>query len=201
MIDKSLEIYTAILTIMCRPISIFALTGACTLLICGALSDRLGSRRTLVLGCLLQAFACIACGLSRTGPQIIAFRGVSGFATSLCMPSATSIIHEEFLPGKRRNIALALMGGGQPVGFAIGITLGGFLTTSYGWQWGFHLAAAACAVIAFAVASQGTMITPIDYRRLVFEIDWMGAFIASISIALLLYGLLYVRQPPTLSNC
>jgi MFS family permease len=167
MMDRFLEIFIALLTCV-RPISIFALTGACTLLICGAVSDRVGSRRTLVLGCLLQTLACIACGLSRTGPQIIASRGVSGFATSLCMPSATSIIYEEFLPGKRRNIALALMGGGQPVGFALGITLGGLLATSLGWQWGFHIAAVVCVVIAIAVASQSAKTKPISYHGLFF---------------------------------
>jgi MFS family permease len=109
------------------------------------------------------------------------------------MPSATSIIYEEFLPGKRRNIVLALMGGGQPVGFALGITLGGVLATSLGWQWGFHIAAIVCVVIAFAVASQSSKTTPISYHGIVYEIDWMGSFIASSSIALLVYGLLYVR--------
>jgi hypothetical protein len=29
-----------------------------------------------------------------------------------------------------------------------------------------------------------------------FEIDWIGAFIASSSIALLVYGLLYVQNKP-----
>jgi MFS family permease len=119
------------------------------------------------------------------------------------MPSATSIIYEEFLPGKRRNIALALMGGGQPVGFALGITLGGLLATSLGWQWGFHIAAVVCVVIVIAVASQSAKTKPISYQGLFFEIDWIGAFIASSSIALLVYGLLYVQNKPpaTLSIC
>ncbi|KAK8007314.1 hypothetical protein PG989_001304 [Apiospora arundinis] len=176
------------------PISIFSLTGACTLLICGSLSDHLGCRRTLVLGCILQALACMACGLSRTGPQIIAFRGISGFAASLCLPSATSIIYDELLPGKRRNIALAFMGGGQPVGFALGITLGGLLATTWGWQWGFHIVAIACAVIAFAAASQWSMVAQIDYHRLFSDIDWLGASVASGSIALLLWGFLDVTR-------
>jgi MFS family permease len=72
---------------------------------------------------------------------MIVFRGFAGIAISFCLPSAVSIITSTFPEGKRRNIAFAAMGGGQPIGFTVGLTLGGVFSDTIGWQWGFHIAA------------------------------------------------------------
>jgi MFS family permease len=77
-------------------------------------------------GCILQVFIILGCGLSRNSAEIILFRGLSGVALSLCLLSAVSIITGSF-EGKRRDFAFAFMGGGQPVGFSIGLALGGVL--------------------------------------------------------------------------
>lgn len=103
----------------------FALGTGCTLLISGAISDAVGSKVTLLAGCFLQSASSIACGLARSGTQLIIFRIISGVAASLCMPSAMSIIAEHFPSGKLRNLAFALMGSGQPIGFGVGLLLGG----------------------------------------------------------------------------
>jgi MFS family permease len=93
-----------------------------------------------MVGSILQSFFTLGCGLARNANEIIIFRALSGVAIAFCLPSAVSIITST-LDGKRRNFAFASMGGGQPVGFSIGLTLGGVLTDSIGWRWGFYLAA------------------------------------------------------------
>lgn len=35
------------------------------------------------------------------------------------------------------------MAGGQPIGFGVGILVGGILTDTIGWRWGFYTAAIA----------------------------------------------------------
>lgn len=87
------------------------------------------------LGCLFQSIFNLACGFPKTGTQLIAFRAFSGVATSMCLPSAVRIITESLKPGKIRNIAFASMGGGQPLGFSVGLSLGGVLADTIGWQW------------------------------------------------------------------
>ena len=74
-----------------------------------------------LVGCVLQAGFVLGCGLSQTTTQIILFRGLSGIALSFCLPSAVAIITRSFV-GKRRDFAFAAMGGGQPIGFAVGLT-------------------------------------------------------------------------------
>ncbi|KAK4574007.1 hypothetical protein LTR86_001768 [Recurvomyces mirabilis] len=204
------------------PTSMQALTTGCTLLLSGTIADALGSRFMYLVGTVLQAGTILGCGLSKTATQLIIFRGLSGIAVSLCLPSAVSIITGSFV-GKRRDMAFASMGGGQPVGFSVGLALGGVLTDTIGWRWGFYLAAILDAVV-FAIALWG-LPKEIDERggvgeeggpagsswkeklgRLKTEIDWVGAVIASSSLAMLSYAFAAItgstadiRQPATLA--
>ena len=153
-----------------------------------------------LVGCVLQSGFTLGCGLSRNAAELILFRGLSGIAISLCLPSAVSIITATFV-GKRRDFAFASMGGGQPIGFSIGLTLGGLFTDSIGWRWGFHLSAILNTVV-FGIAlwglpktidnpplGEGAANTTWAYKweRVKTEIDWTGAIIASASLAMLSY--------------
>lgn len=182
------------------PSSIQALTTGCSLLLSGSISDALGSRSMYLVGCVLQAAFILGCGLSQTSTQIILFRALSGIAVALCLPSAVAIITRSFV-GKRRDLAFASMGGGQPVGFAVGLAIGGVLTDSIGWRWCFFISAI-FDVVLFATAVWG-LPKSIDsssdaqgaadltwaqkYAQLKYDIDWVGALIASASLAMMSY--------------
>jgi MFS family permease len=77
----------------------------------------------------------------KTGTQLIVFRAFSGVAGAFCLSSAVSLINNAFPPGRSRNMAFAFMGDGQPLGFGIGLVLGGVFTGPIGWKWGFHVVA------------------------------------------------------------
>lgn len=172
-----------------------------------------------LLGSFLQVAFTLACGLARSGPQLIAFRALAGLAFSFCLPSSVSIITTNFEEGKLRNVAFACMGGGQPIGYSLGITLGGVfagmlrdifkpenegrgrLTTltgfpvdTIGWRWGFYIAAISNAfVLGFAWwALPRQSEDKLDWQRIKNDIDWVGALIASASLALLSYVFAYV---------
>lgn len=182
------------------PSSIQALTSGCSLLISGSLADALGPRFMYLVGCVLQAGFVLGCGLSRTSAELIVFRGLSGIAISFCLPSAVAIITRSFV-GQRRNVAFASMGGGQPIGFAIGLAVGGVLTDTIGWRWGFYISAVLdallCAVAIWGlpasidspIGSTGPGDTGWDtkLRQLKTDIDWVGAIVASLSLAMLSY--------------
>lgn len=82
--------------------------------------------------------------------------------------------------------------GGQPIGFSIGLTLGGVFADTVGWRWGFHMAAIINTVI-FVVALFGLpnnideVSGEVTWKRLVYDIDWIGALIAACSLAMLSY--------------
>ncbi|KAK3709977.1 hypothetical protein LTR37_010596 [Vermiconidia calcicola] len=182
------------------PNSIQALTNGCSLLLSGSIADALGARFMYLVGCVLQVGFVLGCGLSRTSVQLILFRGLSGIALSFCLPSAVAIITRSFV-GKRRDYAFAAMGGGQPVGFGVGLALGGVFTDTIGWRWGFYMSAIFDAII-FAVALWGLPASidsppgqegPADFKwsqkfaQMKTEIDWTGALIASASLAMMSY--------------
>ncbi|EAT89768.2 hypothetical protein SNOG_03037 [Parastagonospora nodorum SN15] len=129
----------------------------------------------LAPSCVLQSVFTLASGLSRTGTQLIVFRALGGIAISFCLPSAVSTITATFPEGKSRNIAFASMGGGQPIGFSLGLVLGGIFADTIGWRWGFHLCAIVNTIIFVIalfglpkVADKQTQV----FHRLRTEIDW-----------------------------
>ncbi|KAJ5495017.1 hypothetical protein N7539_000133 [Penicillium diatomitis] len=173
------------------PVSMYALATGCTLLIFGAMSDAVGSRKIFLLGCFFQSIFCMACGLAVDGTQFITFRVISGLATAMCLPSAMSIISENFSPGKLRNLAFSFMGGGQPIGFGLGILVGGLCADTIGWRWGFFTAAIANTVASTLSCWQLPQgkVTRVNWHGLVYGIDWIGAVFISVALAVLAWAL------------
>jgi len=109
---------------------------------------------------------------------------------SFCLPSAVSLITALFPAGRRRNLAFGIMGGGQHLGFAIGLVAGGAFTDTVGWQGGLYLATGINSVLlllAFFGLPKLRRQTLLTFARFKHEIDWVGALILSTSLALLLY--------------
>ena len=174
------------------PASVYALSAGCTLLIFGSVADVVGSKRIWLTGAGLYIAFTLACGLAKTGIELIIFRTILGIAISMCLPSAVSVTTNSFPRGKRRNIGFACMGMGQPLGYSLGLILGGVFTNTIGWRWGYYLSAILNAVL-FAGAFWGLPAADdenaVSWGRLVHEIDWIGALVISISLGLLSYVL------------
>ncbi|KZL86603.1 mfs transporter [Colletotrichum incanum] len=137
----------------------------------------------------------MACGLSRTGGQIIAFRALQGITFAFITPSSIAIISNNVEEGKPRNMGFACMGFSQPLGFLSGLVLGGVFTDNVGWRPAFYLAAGASAVL-FLIAiwalpkdERNHSSVSSVLRRLVAEIDCFGVFLASTGLATLSYCL------------
>ena len=82
------------------------------------------------------------------------------------------------------------MGGGQPIGFGVGLVIGGVFTETIGWRWAFHMSAIINSVV-FSIALYGLPkiqhLKDNAWHRVKNDIDWVGIFIGSSSIALLSY--------------
>ena len=146
-----------------------------------------------ILGCFLQSAFTLACGLAQDPFQMIFFRALAGIAIAFCLPSAVSLITTYFPHGKRRNMAFAAMGGGQPVGFTIGLTVGGVLSDSAaGWRAGFYVAAGINSLVLVMsiwglpkIKREG----PLEWKKLLKDVDWTGAILLSTSLGMLSYVL------------
>ncbi|KAL8687547.1 MAG: hypothetical protein Q9218_006316 [Villophora microphyllina] len=190
------------------PASVYSLAIGCFLILAGSVADLVGSRKIFLLGCFLQGVFVLACALSQTGIQLIVFRAMQGIAVSFCLPTAVSITTTSFPAGKRRNLGLSFMGAGQPIGFFIGLVLGGIFVDTIGWRAGYYICSAAnfllCAVSFWGVPSD--RVPPVTWSRFKNGIDWIGGGIASTSLGLLSYVLAnitghlsHIRDPSTVA--
>lgn len=177
------------------PASVYALSAGCTLLAFGSIADVVGSKRMWLIGSGCSCPLILACGLARTGNQFIVFRALLGMFVAMCLPTSMSLVTASFPPGPRRNIAFAATGMGQPLGYALGLILGGVLTDTIGWRWGFYITAIVDAV--FFVASilalpsdpDSKKLSKASWHRLAHDIDWVGLVILAVSLGLLSYVL------------
>ena len=175
------------------PASVYALAAGCLLLIFGAMADVVGAKIMWVTGSFLYMIFTVAVGLSKTGVQIILFRTFAGASIAMCLPTAVSLITNTFPKGAWRNVAFASNGMGQPLGYSVGLILGGIFTDTIGWRWSFHI----MAIINFFVSISAVWVLPdirkpsqkLWSRRLIEDIDWIGACIMSAALGMLLYVL------------
>lgn len=175
------------------PAAVYALAAGCLLLIFGAVADVIGAKLMWVTGSYLFLAFTLGVGLARTGLQIIIMRTLLGVAISMCLPTAVSLISNTFPKGPWRNVAFAMNGMGSPLGYALGLVLGGIFTDTIGWRWAYYM----MAIINFVLSTASIWSLPSVHthsekkwtQRLIHEIDWIGATIMSAALGMLLYVL------------
>ena len=175
------------------PASVYALAAGCLLLIFGAVADVVGAKVVWVTGSFFYVLFSLAVGLSQTGIQMIMFRTFLGIAISMCLPTAVSLTTNTFARGQWRNMAFASIGMGQPIGYSVGLVLGGVFTDTIGWRWGFYISAiinSLISVCAIWVLPSVSRFSEKPWKgRLIEDIDWIGALILSVALGILLYVL------------
>ncbi|VTO88819.1 unnamed protein product [Fusarium graminearum] len=180
------------------PAAVYALAAGCLLLIFGAIADVVGAKLMWVTGSFLFVVFTLAVGLAQTGIQIILFRTLLGASISMCLPTAVSLISNTFPKGPWRNVAFAINGMGSPLGYALGLVLGGIFTDTIGWRWAYYM----MAIINFCLSTGAIWSLPSVYTaserkwttRLRYEIDWVGAATMSVALGMLLYVLAMISS-------
>lgn len=142
----------------------------------------------------------LACSVAQTGIQLILFRTFQGVATSMCLPTAFSILTDTMPIGKRRNIGFACLGLGQPLGFSVGLVLGGIFQASatLGWRFGYYLCAGASFLLMavnYFKLPKDKLREPVTIRRLQTEIDWIGILLSSACLGIISYVFSSVYSP------
>jgi EmrB/QacA subfamily drug resistance transporter len=109
------------------------------LMLGGRLSDLLGRRRMFMIGLALFTTFSLLDGLAWSSGSLIAFRAIQGLGAALLSPAALSILTTTFTEGRERNLALGIWGAASGSGGAVGVLLGGALTSGFGWSWIFFI--------------------------------------------------------------
>ncbi|MES1248419.1 MAG: MFS transporter [Actinomycetota bacterium] len=138
-------------------ISAYAIVFGGTLLLGGRLADLLGRRRLFIAGILLFALSSLLGGLAWSSGTLVAARGIQGLAGAVLAPAALSLLMTSFPEGPERNRALGIYGAASGSGAAVGVLLGGIITSYLGWSWVFFInvpVGIAAALLAPAVLKE-----------------------------------------------
>jgi MFS family permease len=163
------------------------------------MADVLGSRRIFLAGCFLYAVFTLASGVSQTSLQLIIFRAMQGISIAACLPSAVGILSHSFPTGSTRNLGFAILGAGQPVGFASGMVLSGVFISKLSWRWAFYCSAIVNLFVLAAAAwglPTDKIFEPITFKSFWRRVDWIGAMLVSTSLGMFFYVLAIVADSP-----
>src|SRR5215510_1737091 len=156
------------------------------LLLGGRLADLLGRRRLLIVGLTLFSFSSLLCGLAWSEGSLIAFRATQGLGAALLVPAALALLISTFAEGPQRNRALGIYGAVSGSGAAVGVLLGGLLTTYLSWPWIFLVnVPVGIGAIALAPLLLGESRAVLPHRHF----DLAGASSVTTGLMLLVYTL------------
>ncbi len=116
----------------------YPLTFAALLLTGGRSADIWGRRPTLLTGLALFTAASLLCGLARSGPVLIAFRGLQGVGAALVMPASLAVLARDLGP-RARAAGIAVWMSALALALALGPVLGGLISQHWGWGWIFAI--------------------------------------------------------------
>lgn len=119
-------------------ISTYTLTFASLLMPAGALADRFGRKRMLVIGLGIFTLASLACGRADSVTILNVARSCQGLGAALQLSAALAILSHRF-QGAERARAFSFWGAVVGIAIALGPLAGGFITQHFGWQWAFYI--------------------------------------------------------------
>ncbi|MCF4125253.1 MFS transporter [Methylobacterium sp. SyP6R] len=170
----------------------YSLAFTAALLAAGALADRHGRRRVLLLGNALFAAASVACALAGTAPALCIARAAQGIGAAFLITGAIASIAGAFPDPALRARALALTGILSGVAMALGPTLGGLLAAWLGWPAIFLANILPCGLIALAIPR----FVQEARREVRHPVDWPGLLVLTAALGLAVEGVLQAHATP-----
>ena len=165
-------------------VTAYALTFGGLLLFGGRTGDLYGKRRMFMTGIAIFAGASLLGGFATDQAWLIITRGLQGIGAAIASPTALSLVATNFPEGRERNRAMGIYAAMSGAGGAVGLLLGGILTTYVSWRWIFfvNVPIGAVGLIMAPRALKETQTTP-------GRLDAPGAITVTAGMISLVYGL------------
>lgn len=159
------------------PLSALILTG-------GAVGDRFGRRRTLLIGVGVFTAACAICAFAPTLTWLVIGRLLQGAGAAFLMPNSLAILGARF-EGPAKGKAVGLWAASTAAAAAVAPLLGGWLIDTIGWR-AMFLVNVPVAAGAFALAAIFVHDSTDEDRP---ALDLTGAALATLALTALTFGL------------
>jgi EmrB/QacA subfamily drug resistance transporter len=166
-------------------VTIYVLLTGGLLLLGGRITDVLARRSVFLAGLSLFTVASLLSGLAGSGGMLIASRAGQGVGAALLTPAALAIV-TSFYTGGQRAKALGVWSAVGSAGAAVGVVLGGVLTTWLSWEWIF-LVNVPIGVAAAVIALRILPVTPAAAPAR--SLDLPGALLVVAGLVVLVYAI------------
>ena len=182
-------------------IATFTLTMAAFMLTGAGIGDRLGRRRTFVIGLCIYGVGSFITSIAQGFTMLfVGWSLVEGVGAVLVIPAIASLAAANY-EGRDRAIAYGILGGIAGAAAAAGPLIGGFVTTYFSWRWVF---AAETILIAVAVLPLVPRIGDGPRKDKHGRFDVVGTALSAVSMGLIVlalvsassWGLVNAVNPP-----
>jgi len=165
-------------------VTAYSLAFGSLLLLGGRISDYIGRKNALITGLAGFAVASALGAASVNFTMLVVARTVQGAFGALLAPAVLSLLTTTFTNPDERGKAFGIYGAIAGAGGALGLLLGGILTTYASWRWTLlvNLIFAAVAIagaLTFLRHDRGTDHDPLD---------WRGVLTATTGLFALVFG-------------
>ena len=157
------------------------------LLLGGRIADLLSRRKVFLTGLTLFTLASVVSGFAGNAGELIGARAVQGLSAALLTPSALSLVMTTY-DGEQRKKGLALWGAVGSLGVAVGVLVGGAITTWTSWElifWVNGPIGLVALLVGRKVISKDAAAAPAKLS----QFDLPGAVTVLGGLAALVYGL------------
>ncbi|MER5453066.1 MFS transporter [Streptomyces sp. NPDC002766] len=166
-------------------ITAYALAFGSLLLIGGRVADRLGRRRTLLIGLVLFGVGSALGGAAPGFGMLASARALQGVGGALLAPAALGTVTATFTARAERARAFSVFGTVGGMGAALGLLLGGVLTQDLDWRWTLYVN----FVLAAVTLAATLLVVPADRPARARRIDTLGTALASTGLFGIVFGL------------
>jgi EmrB/QacA subfamily drug resistance transporter len=161
------------------------------LLLGGRAGDLVGRKKVFLIGVVVFTVASLLNGLAPSSEFLIVFRGVQGLGAALIAPAALSIITTTFAEGAERTRAMGVWAAIAVGGGAVGLVLGGVLTTAFSWPWIFFVNVPV-GIAAFVLSLRFVPESRDEHAHKSF--DFGGAITVTAGLLTLVYGIVKAQE-------
>lgn len=195
-VQKSLNISEANLQ---WPVSVYALTYGCFLLLAGSAADIVGRRRVFLVGTAWFCLCSLVLGFVPNEWLLVFVMALLGFGAALNTPAGAGILASQFA-GEARQRAFGIMASAYPLGFVVGLSVGGVLCQKSTWRAIYWIQAG----VAVPFLAAAWLALPKDthaqehgspLKRLV-RMDWIGAGLSTAGLISLSLGFANSQSAP-----
>lgn len=163
----------------------YAIVLAALLLPAGALGDKFGRKRLMLVGWVVLVLSSFATALTNDVWTIVALRGVSGAGAALIFPGTLSTI-TNVIPAERKTQAIAAWTVSASVGGTIGSVGAGALIEAF-WFGSIFIGT---GVVAVGIAAMTLLFVPETSDPEESNLDPVGSFASLIGIGALTLGII-----------